>query len=330
LRARRHGTTTDEGVAMSQANIHRYLRHGTLPQLRLFEATARLGSFTRAAQELHMAQPTASVQIKKLSETVGIALFEQVGKRLYLTAAGRCLYDSCQEVFGAFTTLEASLTGMRALETGRLRLAVSTTSMSFAPRLLGAFVGLHPGVETSVQPHNRQRLVERLTNNEDDLYLFADAPEMDGVVAQQLLPNPFVVLARDDHPLARERNISFDRLASEPFLIREEGSGARRIALRLFGERCLSPIIRMELGTNEAIKEAILAGLGIAIMPRFTFGLDPESARYLCLDVEGFPLENHWYFAYPEGKSLSSIAWALLDFARREAKGLVSDSLGRR
>jgi DNA-binding transcriptional LysR family regulator len=315
---------------MSQSSIHRYLKHGTLPQLRLFEATARLGSFTQAAHELHMAQPTASVQIKKLSETVGIPLFEQVGKRLYLTDAGRRLYDSCREVFRAFADLEASLAGMRALESGRLRLAVSTTGMSFAPRLLGAFVGLHPGIETSMQAHNRQRLIERLVQNEDDLYLFADAPEREDVVAQELLPNPFVVLARDDHPLARETNIPFERLATEPFLIREEGSGARRIAMRLFGEHGLTPRIRMELGTNEAIKEAILAGIGVTIMSRFTFGLDPESSRYLCLDVEGFPLENHWYFAYPEGKQLSSVARAFLDFARAEAKELVLGSLGRR
>jgi LysR family transcriptional regulator, low CO2-responsive transcriptional regulator len=311
---------------MPQPDIHRYLRHGTLPQLRLFEATARLGSYTRAAQELHMAQPTASVQMRKLSETVGVALFEQVGKRMYLTDAGRRLYDSCQEVFRAFTTLEASLAGMRALECGRLRLAVSTTGMGFAPRLLGAFVGLHPGVETSMQAHNRQRLVERLASNEDDLYLFADAPEMDDVVAQELLPNPLVVLARDDHPLARERNIPFARLAREPFLIREEGSGARRIALRLFGAHGLAPRIRMELGTNEAIREAILAGLGVAIMSRFTFGLDPESPRYLCLDVEGFPLESHWYLVYPQGKRLSPVARAFLDFARAEAKGMVLSS----
>ena len=150
-----------------------------------------------------------------------------------------------------------------------------------------------------MQAHNRQTLVERLASNEDDLYLFADAPEMEDVVAQELLPNPLVVLARDDHPLARERNIPFERLASEPFLIREEGSGARRIAMRLFGEHGLTPRIRMELGTNEAIKEAILAGLGVTIMSRYTFGLDPESSRYLCLDVEGFPLENHWYLVYP-------------------------------
>ncbi len=315
---------------MPQPDIHRYLRHGTLPQLRLFEASARLGSFTRAAQELHMAQPTASVQIRKLSETVGVPLFEQVGKRLYLTDAGRRLYESCQEVFRTFTSLEASLAGMRTLECGRLRLAVSTTGMCFAPRLVGAFVRLHPGIETSIEAHNRQRLVDRLAHNEDDLYLFADAPELPDAVAQELLPNPLVVLARDDHPLARERNIPFARLVSEPFLIREEGSGARRTAMRLFDAHKLTPTIRMELGSNEAIKEAILAGLGITIMSRHTFGLDPESSRYLCLDVEGFPLENHWYFVYPEGKRLSSVARAFLDFARVEAKALVLESLGRR
>jgi DNA-binding transcriptional LysR family regulator len=218
---------------------------------------------------------------------------------------------------------------MRAIESGRLQLGVSTTGMCFAPRLLGAFVRLHPGIETSIQAHNRQRLVERLSSNEDDLYLFADAPEIDGVVAQQLLPNPLVVLARDDHPLARERGIPLARLAEEPFVMREDGSGARRIAMRLFRERGLAPRIRMELSTNEAIKEAILSGLGIAIMSRYTFGLDPESSRYLCLDVDGFPLENHWYLVYPQGKQLSPTARAFLDFARVEARTLMQESFGR-
>jgi DNA-binding transcriptional LysR family regulator len=312
---------------MPQPDIHRYFRHGTLPQLHLFEATARLGSFTRAAQELHMAQPTASVQMKKLTETIGVPLFEQLGKRLYLTDAGRRLYESCQELIRTFESLEGSLAAMRNLESGRLRLAVSTTGMCFVPRLLGGFVERHPGIETCVQAHNRQRLVERLAGNEDDVYLFADSPEMEDVVVQQLLPNPLVVLARDDHPLARERNIPLERIAQEPFLVREEGSGARSIAMRLFAERGLAPRIRMELGTNEAIKEAILSGLGIAIMSRYTFGLDPESSRYLCLDVVGFPLANHWYLVYPQGKQLSPVARAFLDFARTEAKGLVTELL---
>ncbi len=312
---------------MSSSSIHRYLRHGTLPQLRLFEATARLGSFTRAAQELHLAQPTASVQIKKLSQTVGVPLFEQVGKRLYLTEAGHRLYDSCREVFRVFSSLEDSLAGLRALDAGQLRLAVSTTGMCFAPRLLGAFVEAHPGIDTAVQAFNRQQLVDRLAHNADDLYLFADAPELEDVVAQEVLPNPMVVLARDDHPLAHEKNIPFARLAREPFLIREEGSGSRRLTMRLFAEHGHVPRVRMELSTNEAIKEAVLAGLGVTIMSRYTFGLDPESSRYRCLDVEGFPLENHWYFVYPAGKQLSPVTRAFLDFARAEAKGMVRESL---
>jgi molybdate transport repressor ModE-like protein len=308
---------------VARPKIQRYLRHGVLPQLRLFEASARLGSFTRAAQEVGMSQPAASAQIRKLSETVGAPLFEQVGKRIHLTDAGRRLYQTCEEVFSAFTSLEEALAGMRTLDTGRLRLAVSTSGLSFAPRLVGAFVQRHPGIQTSLQPHNRQSLVRRLLNDEDDLYLFPDPPDMEEAVAQELLPNPLVVLARDDHPLASERDIPFERLAHEPFLIREDGSGTRRTTLRLFRERGLTPQVRMELGTNEAIKEAILSGLGVSIMSRYTFGQDPESARYVCLDVEGFPIENHWYFAYPVGKQLSPVARAFLDFARAEAKWLV-------
>lgn len=313
-----------ERFAMPPPDIRRYFKHGTLPQLRLFEAIARLGTFARAAQELHMAQPTASLQIKKLTATVGMPLFEQVGKRVYLTETGRRLYESCEDLFRVFTALEDSLSGMRALECGRLRLGVSTSGMCFASRLLGAFVERHPGVETSMQAHNWQALVERLARNEDDLYLFTSAPEIDGVVTQEILGNPFVVLARDDHPLANASAIPFERLTREPFLIREPGSGTRRMTLRLFAERGLTPRIRMELGTDEAIKEAILAGLGITIISRHTFGLDPESSRYRCLDVDGFPVENRWYFAYPPGKQLSSVARALLDFARVEAKRLVA------
>jgi DNA-binding transcriptional LysR family regulator len=270
-----------------------------------------------------MAQPTASVQIRKLTETVGLPLFEQVGKHIYLTDAGRRLYEGCQELFQTLASIEESFAGMRSADTGRLKLAVSTTGKCFVPRLVGAFLGEHPGIEATVQVHNRQTLVERLGRNEDDLYLFADAPDMPGVVAQELLPNPLVVLARDDHPLAREKDIPFARLAQEPFLVREEGSGTRRIMMRLFEERGLAPRIRMELGTNEEIKEAILAGLGVTVMSRYTFGLDPESSRYVCLDVEGFPLENHWYLAYPGGKNLSEVVRAFLDFARVEAKAMV-------
>jgi LysR family transcriptional regulator, low CO2-responsive transcriptional regulator len=314
---------------MLQSGIRRYLRHGTLPQLRVFEASARLGSLTRAAEELHIAQPTASVQIKKLAETIGLPLFEQVGRRVYLTEAGQRLYAGCHDVFRAFSAIEETLNGMRGMENGHLRLAVCSTGKYFAPRMLGAFIQRYPGMEASLEIHNRKTLIDRLVNNEDDLYVFASPIVRDDVVTQALLPNPLVVFARDDHRLANERGIALERLAAEPFLMREPGSGTRLLATKLFEQRGLALKIRMELNTDEAIKEAILAGLGVSIMSRFTLGLEPEQSRLICLDVDGFPLENHWHFAYPVGKRLSPAARAFMDFARVEAKGLVTQSLAQ-
>jgi LysR family transcriptional regulator, low CO2-responsive transcriptional regulator len=314
---------------MLQPGIRRYLRHGMLPQLRVFEASARLGSFTRAAEELHIAQPTASVQIKKLTETVGLPLFEQVGRRVYLTDAGQRLYTGCHDVFRALSAIEETLNGMRTMESGHLRLAVCSTGKYFAPRMIGAFIERYPGVEAALEIHNCRTLVDRLPNNEDDLYIFASPLEREDVVTQALLPNPLVVFARDDHPLAGARRISFERIAAEPFLMREPGSGTRLLAAGLFERHGLAPKIRMELSTDEAIKEAILAGLGVSIMARFTLGLEPEHSRLVCLDVDGFPLENHWHFTYPLGKQLSATARAFMDFARLEAKGLVVQGIAQ-
>lgn len=315
---------------MPQLNIRRYLKHGTLPQLQVFEASVRLGSFARAAEELHMAPPTASVQIKKLTETVGLPLFEQVGKRIYPTDAGRRLYASCNDVFGALSALEESLTDMRGLHSGHLRLAVTSTAGYFAPRLLGAFIQRYPGIETSLQIHNRSTLIERLANNEDDLYMFADAPDNREVIVQSILPNPLVVFARSDHPLAREKDIAFARLASEPFLMREPGSGTRMVTLKLFEQHGLTPKIRMELSSNEAIREGILAGVGVSILSRYMLGLELEQTKLVCLDVEGFPLESYWQFVYPVGKQLSPAARAFMDFTRAEAKSLAREGFAQR
>jgi DNA-binding transcriptional LysR family regulator len=267
------------------------------------------------------------VQIKKLSETIGLPLFEQVGKRVYLTEAGQHVYAGCHNVFHALSALEETLNSLRATGSGHLRLAVCSTSKYFALRMLGAFIRRYPSVEASLEIHNRKILIDRLADNEDDLYLFASPLDRDDVVTQALLPNPLVVFARQDHPLANALQISFERIAAEPFLMREPGSGTRLLATKLFEQRGLAPRIRMELSTDEAIKEAILAGLGVAIMSRFTLGLEPEPSRLICLDVEGFPLENHWHFAYPVGKQLSATARAFMDFARLEARGPVMEEL---
>lgn len=314
---------------MPQGKIRRYLKHGIFPQLSVFEAVARFGSYTRAGEELYMAQPTVSVQIKKLTETVGLPLFEQIGKCAHLTDAGRELYAVCQEIFQKFNDVEDRFASLRGLESGRLCLAVSTTGKYFAPRMLAAFVQRYPGIEVSLQIHHRETLLERMGKNADDLYIFANPPQQGEAVNQKILPNPMVVFARADHPLARQKNISFERLAREPFLMREPGSGTRMVAQQLFESHGIKPSIRMELSTNEAIKQAILAGLGVSILSRYTLGLDVEQDQLVALDVEGFPLEHHWYFSYPIGKQLSTVAQTFMELVRKESKQLVLDHLSQ-
>lgn len=314
---------------MPQTAIRRYLKHGMLPQLSVFESVARLGSFTKAAEELYMAQPTVSVQMKKLSETVGLPLIEQLGKRIHLTDAGRVLQAACLELFGTLAGLEHSLGDLRGLETGRLQLAVSTTGEYFVPRVLAAFVKQHPQVELSLQIHNQGVLLERMSKNLDDLYIFAEVPAGGDWVTHPILPNPMVPFAHADHPLAREKNIPFARFAQEPFLMREPGSGARGFARDFFASHGCELRVRMELSNNEAIKQAIIAGLGVSIMSRYTLGLDVPHEQLAVLDVEGFPIDRSWVFVHPSGKQLSLVAQSFMKFTLHEAKSLVFDHLSK-
>jgi DNA-binding transcriptional LysR family regulator len=304
-----------------QPDIRRYLKHGTLPQMRAFEAAVRLGTVTGAAAELHMAQPTASVQIKKLSETVALALFEQVGQRVRLTEAGRRVYAGCGEVFRALSDLEQGLVELRGVASGRLQLAVPSTAKPFAARLLDVFVQRNPGVDASLQVR------DRLAPAEHDLCMLVEPPEEREIVVQAIVPNPLVVLASGAHPLALAQDIPFARLAEEPIVLRQAGCGTRMTVLRLFARHGVAPRIRMEAGSDEAVREAVAAGLGISILPRYAPGLDPALARLVCLDVEGFPLESHWHFVYPVGRRLSPAARGFLDFARAEAKSVFRDCL---
>jgi DNA-binding transcriptional LysR family regulator len=304
-----------------QPDIRRYLRHGTLPQLRAFEAASRLGSLTRAAEELHMAQPTASVQVRKLAETIGLPLFEQIGKRILLTEAGRRVYAGCGAVFRALGEMEQGLVELRGAAGGRLQVAAPASGHYFASRLLAAFLERNPGVQVSLERHDRFAL------NGHDLYMAVEPLDEREVVAQAVVPNPLVALAHAGHPLAQESDIPFERLAAEPFILREPGSGTRRVTLRLFARHGIAPRIRLELGSDEAVREAVHAGLGVAILPRFTPALDPVLSKLVCLDIEGFPLESHWYFVYPVGGRLSPAARTFMDFARAEARGVFRDCL---
>lgn len=311
---------------MQRSKIRRYMKHGMLPQLRVFEAVARHGSFTRAAEELYMAQPTVSVQIRKLTETVGLPLLEQVGKHTHVTVAGRELYTACQEMFKTLCAVEDMLSDIRGLKSGSLRIAVSTTGKYFASRALADFAKSHLGIDISLHVCHRKALLERFADNADDLYILSNPPHDAAVVAQRILPNPIVVFARAGHPLASEKKIPFERFAQEPFLMRETGSGTRMTVERIFQAHGAEPQIKMELGSNEAIREAMLAGLGVSILPRHTLGFDIDPKQLTMLDVEGFPLESYWHFVYPIGKQLSFVAQNFMDFVRKEAPRIISSA----
>lgn len=301
---------------MPQSKIRRYLRHGTLPQLSVFEAVARHGSFTRAAEELFMAQPTVSVQIKKLTETIGLPLLEQVGKSVRLTPVGRELQATCGEIFQTLTRFEQRVADLRGMQTGTLHVAASTVAKYFASRSLAEFLKVHPGIDAKVHIGHRQSLLARMADNADDLYLMMDPPSGEDLVDLRLMPNPILVFAAASHPLAREKKIPFERVAREPLLVREPGSGTRMTSDRLYRERGLTPNIRMELTSNEAIRESLRAGLGVSILSRHALG-DEKDGELVTLDVEGFPMESHWHVVYPVGKQLSFVAQTFLDFVRK-------------
>jgi DNA-binding transcriptional LysR family regulator len=303
----------------------RLARHASLRQLQVFEAIARLGSFTRAAEELFLAQPTVSTQIKRLTAAVGAPLFDQVGRGIHLTEAGQALLDAARQIFDALERVEMKVADLKGLKQGYLRLGVITIAKYFAPGVLGAFCQKHPGVEVSLEVTNREHLLERMSRNEDDLYIVGQVPrsELDLEVIP-FAPNPLHVLAHPEHPLASARNIPLERLTRESFIMRERGSGTRATVERMFEEKGLKPRVRMELGSNEAIKQAIMAQLGISVLSLHTVTLEAGTGPLAILDVEGFPIQRTWNVVYPKGKELSVVARAFVEFLQGEEAELAA------
>ena len=300
----------------SPVSMPEYLiRHTTLRQLQIFEATVRLGSFTRAAEELYLTQPTISMQIKKLADAVGLPLFEHVGRSVKPTQAGQELYGSCRKIFDILANLEMKVSDLQGMRRGRLRLAVITTVKYFLPELLGEFCAMHPGIEVALKVSNRERIMERLNKDEDDLYIVGAVPEDSPITAHPFAPNPLVVVAPKDHPLVGKKNISIEELAEYPFIGREAGSGTREAVRRVFMAKGPLPKVKMELGSNEAIKHAVVAGLGLAVLSLHSLTLDGPDGPLALLDVESFPIVRQWYIVHPKGKELSLVAQAFLEYA---------------
>ncbi|MGB2926903.1 MAG: LysR substrate-binding domain-containing protein [Limnothrix sp.] len=301
----------------------------TLHQLKVFETAARQGSFTKAAAELSITQPTVSGQIKQLTQTIGMPLFEHIGRKLYLTEAGDELLATCKEIFGHLDNFEMKLSALKGAKQGQLNLGVITTTKYFVPRILGEFCKNYPDIEVSLQVVNHDQLHDRMAENLDDLYILSNLPKDLEVHAEAFLDNPLVVVARSDHPLAQQKDVPLTALNGEDFISREVGSGTKRAVEKLFKSNQIEVQVRLELGSNEAIKQAIAGGLGISILSRHTLITEPIGGELAVLDIQQFPIEREWYVAYLAGKKLSVIAAAFREYMLISSQTAIEHS-GRR
>ncbi len=303
------------------------IRHVTLRQLQIFEAVVRLGGYTKAAEELHLTQPTVSMQVKKLSDTIGYPLLEKVGTHLHTTSFGQEVYLSAQKVLGSMVELGETAAELEGVVKGSLKIAAITTSKYFMPHLLGVFIHQYPDVLPTLKVTNRSRVLERLQANEDDILIMGQVPEGLEVEAYPFIDNELVVVANIGHPLAKCKNISLEQLLNERFLVREPGSGTRLAIERLFSEQNLEIKPYMELGSSEAIKQAVMAGLGISVLSRHNLRLELAHNYISVLDVKGFPLFFRWYAVHLKGKRLSLASRTFLQFLLEQGKAILDDSL---
>lgn len=295
----------------------------TFRQLKVFESVARHLSYTRAAQELHLTQPAVSMQVRQLEESVGLPLFEVLGKQVYLTEAGREMYHYCRSIAAQLEEAKEVLEQLKGVSRGRLKISVASTANYFATRLLAAFVKRHQGVKFALDVTNRESLLRQLEANESDLVIMGKPPEELDLVAEPFMENPLVVIAAPDHPWVRRKRIPLEDLRDQAFVVREPGSGTRIAMERFFDQRGLHPGTGMEMSSNEAIKQAVEAGLGLGVVSIHTLKLELETRRLALLDVQDFPILRHWYVVYRRGKRLSSVAQAFRGFLLEEAKEIL-------
>ena len=296
------------------------LQRASTQQLRCFEASARLLSVTGAARELHVTQPTVSVQLRQLAELVGEPLFEPHGRRIRLTEAGAALQETVTEVRGCWQRFEARIGEMHGLMRGKLRIAGVTTAEYFVPDLLGSFAAAHPGVDIELAVHNRDEVVARLARGADDVAVMMLPPQELPLHSHPFLPNPLVVVCASSHPRAGRR-CTLASIAGERWLMREPGSGTRLVAESHFAQEGVQPRVAMSLGSNEAIKHAVRAGLGISVLSQLAVEADLASGALAQIRVQRFPLKRRWHVVWRSDRSLTLAARTLVQHLRDAGRG---------
>lgn len=302
---------------MALSRIQRFLRHGSLPQLAAFEAVVRLGSFTRAAETLHMAQPTVSQHVRKLSERIGYPLVEQVGRQVQPTTVGRLLYEAALDIFHTLERFEQRAQAVETVAAGSLRLAVCEEALGSLVPVMERFMASHPALALQVQSGSLAWLQGRLTHNEDDLYLMAGLPGHVGVVRQRVADMPLLLVAAPGHAMAGRGSLGMADIAQQGLLLQAEGSAIRTQVEQAFAACGLRPAVRLVIDDDHALRDAVLRGMGLAVMPAALVAQDCAADRLVVIEAEGLPLHCEWCFAYPVGKRLSAAARAFLACARQ-------------
>jgi DNA-binding transcriptional LysR family regulator len=299
------------------------VKNATLRQLKIFEAVARHLNFSRAAEELHLTQPAVSTQVKLLAAHAGLPLFEQLGKRTYLTRAGEELLGHGRAIIEQFRAAEEAMARQKGVSGGKLNVAVISAGDYFFPRLLAEFTRRHRGVTLNLAVHNREELLRQMAENLTDLAIMVRPPEGVRTVSEPFAPHPYVIVAAPEHPLARARRIPFATLAREPFVVRERGSDTWSSMEQAFGRRLAKLNIAMEIHSTETIKQAVIAGMGISFLSAHTIGVEMRIGSLAVLDVQGFPLMLEWYVVHRENKRLPPVALAFKQFLRDEGAPLI-------
>jgi DNA-binding transcriptional LysR family regulator len=300
------------------------IQHVSMRQLRVFEAAATLRSFSRAADALHMTQPGVSMHIKELETHAGLALFERVGRKLFVTEAGQELLLRAREVLRSLKDAEEAFDGLRGLRRGRINLAVVSTAKYFAPRLLARFRENYPELEIRLAVNNRDAVIELLGTNDVDLAIMGRSPASLDIVAEPFAENPHIIIGAPGHRLAGRRRIAEAALSGETFIVREPGSGTRVAMQEFFDKRRLQLKVGMEMASNETIKQAVMAGMGLSFISRHTVELELQTGRLIALDVRGMPLMRHWHVAHLAKKRLSPTAAAFKAFVLSKGPALLA------
>jgi len=292
----------------------------TLRQLQILDAVARCGSFSAASAELHLTQPAVSMQIKQLEGFLGLPLFEHMGKQIHLTEAGEDTLRTGRSITHELENLQQMLDNRRGLKGGTLTVSAASTASVFAARMMALFRDLHPDVRISLNVVNRETLLRHLTDNSIDLALMGRPPEGYDLSAQPIMENPLVVIAATNHPLANTKHIPLAEVVAQPLIGREQGSGTRNALENFLTDQGFVYKAAMEMNKNEAIKQAVEAGLGLGVVSLHTVQAELVSGQLCVLDVQGFPIKRQWYLVQREGKRLSSAAQAFTQLVLKEAK----------